>query len=917
MMSLSNIWGEIKKSKRVGIYVHFEDHRNGRSQTACLYPGKSYVNGCKLLLDSCQSDTELDLLFPKGTWVCFDAISQPGHEGSNPVHGQGRNEPSHSEEGGIAALDVEMPSHEPSIRRCEWLITMLWSGQNRPNEANLQNGYKFSKENEEFQQLVQYNLSDLSSNINLKISALKTHGTSWFVKHLKSLKSNAILPHPKICSNAQTSSGYIQSIHLPEGGIIRLSNGYEVFFHRGRTYSDTEYCALHCDLADFLSVGQNVSVTFVSNLDENGQEMYFTDIPVPWVALACFVNTSIQFDMPQILFEHLEKDQDKFFVAKIIRFDSPLDCRKEGGVAGGVAELLSFDESSSLAFSKERFQRSIITQPQVKQVRFHRSRLIHLGMSLGKADLRYFFSPYAFAMNIFYCHIRRIPEPDQLNGIQHEVSIGWKNSISFMHSTAQDVINVPTAKPDDSLFLPRLSSFQTIKFLSLVGLDVASYEHLLNGAHPPRGWSYPNHSCGRVIKLMPASTQNASVSRGFIMAESGQFMGQSLAFKKCQLRIYGFQVGGADLRRLLDLNDEVFFQVKSETIGNKVTPKITEVFIGCPSPTNGPLNSHRELNPEKFRQFLLFLDRRGLTMAEFFSIITEKNPIPLSFVPYPGEENRGTVIHLVRKNSVSHNQNQLNSSLAVGGVIRVDKGPKVGQLVYFHNRNCWVLGYNLRLADLSHIFIVGQKVSLEVSESSHTFDDILPEVSISLFATIVWTSKFRPRCVPIKTVPRSSHVENWLGKRNLDWDGFQRLILGRLPPVSEHWIAGKPGNMLQAYKSDISFKMSNRTDLANLPVFRHGQQAVRMCDIALDITSPDDIRLQSLIQDSGGAQMAFHLQRTLACALELYGKHDQEQNEFCDNLQMNINLKQHLKKRKERPRKDIGYQGSKKAKFSK
>ncbi|XP_059093220.1 uncharacterized protein LOC131888382 isoform X2 [Tigriopus californicus] len=835
-MSLSNVWGEIKKSKRVGIYVHFLG-QNGGSQTACLYPGKSYVNGCRLLLDACQSDAELSCLFPKGTWVCFDAIHQPGHEGDASFHQSNDNGSSHQTEEGQGSdgisplLEAENPAQDQSIRRCEWLITMLWSGPSKPNGENLKNGYDFAKENHEFQQLVQHNLSAMPSRpvpgTDFETSSA-TSQSNWFVKNLKLLKSTSILPHPDTDPNAQTSPGIIQSVHLPEGGIISLQNGYEVFCHRGRAYSGTRHCALHCDLSDFLAVGQNVSVTFVSNRDEHGQEVYFSDLPAPWVALACFVNTSIHLDVPRILFEHLDQDQDKFFVAKIISFDCPLNGEKEEGVAGGVAELLSFDELSSLAFSKERFQRSIVTQPKVKRVRFHRSRLIHLGMSLAKADLRYFFSPYAFAMNIFYCHIRQILEnTQQLDGIHHEVSIGWKNSISFLHSTAQDVINVPTAKPDDSLFLPRLASFQTIKFLSLVGLDVVSYENLLDGVHPPRGSSHLKHSFGRVVKLMPASTQNASVSRGFIMAESGTFMGQSLAFKKSQLQVFGFQVGGADLRRLLDLNDEVFFDTRNE----KNTPKITNVFIGCQSPTKHPFSAYSDLSRHQFRRFLLFLDRRGLTMSEFFGIISEKNPSALPFVPFPGEENRGTVIHLVR-NWVTHQkapleQNHSHASLAVGGVIRVDRGPSVGQLVYFHNRNCWVLGYNLRMADLSHIFIVGQKVSLEVSESSHSFDDILPGESIKLFATIVWTSKFRPRCVPIKTVPRSSHVENWLGKRNLDWDRFQRLILGCLPPVPEHWIVGKPGNMLQAYKSDISLKMSNRTDLVNLPVFRHGQQATR------------------------------------------------------------------------------------------
>ena len=46
-------------------------------------------------------------------------------------------------------------------------------------------------------------------------------------------------------------------------------------------------------------------------------------------------------------------------------------------------------------------------------------------------------------------------------------------------------------------------------------------------------------------------------------------------------------------------------------------------------------------------------------------------------------------------------------------MLQVDKGPLIGALVTFHRRNTWVLGYNMGKADLTNLFIEGQKVSLE------------------------------------------------------------------------------------------------------------------------------------------------------------------------------------------------------------
>ena len=78
-------------------------------------------------------------------------------------------------------------------------------------------------------------------------------------------------------------------------------------------------------------------------------------------------------------------------------------------------------------------------------------------------------------------------------------------------------------------------------------------------------------------------------------------------------------------------------------------------------------------------------------------------------------------------------------------------------------RNTWVLGYNMGKGDLTHLFIEGQKVSLEAVEISS--DDRKKYTGLPYQykhrATLVWTSKFRPRNDIDKTVPESVHVNNW------------------------------------------------------------------------------------------------------------------------------------------------------------
>merc|ERR1719167_1293289 len=58
--------------------------------------------------------------------------------------------------------------------------------------------------------------------------------------------------------------------------------------------------------------------------------------------------------------------------------------------------------------------------------------------------------------------------------------------------------------------------------------------------------------------------------------------------------------------------------------------------------------------------------------------------------------------------------------------------------------------------------------------------------------------------------------------------------------------------------------------LETLPVFRHGSEAVRICDEALSVMGPTDSRISRIIQSDQNAQMAFHIHKALGYALDEY-----------------------------------------------
>ena len=212
--------------------------------------------------------------------------------------------------------------------------------------------------------------------------------------------------------------------------------------------------------------------------NEQAEGAVFEDCPTSCVALLLYTGPRPEVSLLRHQpFPLAEDEKNKYLVAKIVKFDPP----GPTGVESGIAEILRPTDLNTLAFTKNSFKRYVDVESQLKFVRFHRAKIFHLGALQAQADLQYFFSSCAFGMNIFYCYAS--PMEDGGGGetfkgceITHSVCLGWKGSVSFLHTTGQGGLTLTPNTREDTLLYPRVFSFQSTKFLGREGLDIKTYE---------------------------------------------------------------------------------------------------------------------------------------------------------------------------------------------------------------------------------------------------------------------------------------------------------------------------------------------------------------------------------------------------------------------------------------------------------
>jgi len=885
---LNNISGTVFRAHRFGIYVSFQ--HEDKNEIGVLFPGKSFVNATNLLGDIVKTDQELGLLFPPGMPVCVDLVSQLRRLVPESGSSLGRE------------------SDKTEERKCGWVIMTLWLGDmaGKPDPTSLNDGTSFQSQNEGFRRRLDW----IASQVLLENPAVPEPlctTDNWFVNTIVMPRPTVALAHPDVAST-QGAVGSIQAIHRPHGGVVEVKRGdvtTTVFFHRSRVYLDGVHLSVTEDLGKILLPGMVVRVDYSPNETEDGP--FFEDCPSPNVAFLVYTGQRPQIpDIRYKTFPLTEDENNKYLVAQIISLDPP----GPTGVESGIAKIIKPTDQNTLAFTKNSFKRYVDVDSPVKLVRFHRSKIFHLGALQHKADLQYFFSSCAFGMNIFYCYATPVARKadswrfkDEV--VEHEVTLGWKGSVSFLHATGQGGLTLTPNTREDTLLYPRVFSFQSTKFLGREGMDIKTYEDIVEGHIPARG-TYLNGFASvegasgavsaRIHDILPPPS-NSGVSTGVVYVETGPYAGLKAYFDRSVCTAFGWSLEKSDLQYVIDLNEACFVKLEEgrEQEGGEIKLEVKALWIGWPPEYNSFKEPHEI--PDQFRhKFLLFLEAHNLTIKDFVHVIHGEKT-PRQFIPFRKDEMKGTVVRLDRgtkarvgfQNQQAKDMNRIHRDIgAVSGVIKVDKGPLIGTLVTFHRRNTWVLGYNMGKADLTHLFIEGQKVSLEAVEISA--DDRRKYTGLPYEykhrATLVWTSKFRPRNDIDKTVPESIHVNNWLRKRGLTWERFQQLIKGKLPIVPPQISCRHKSNMLRGGELEMMLgplesapgingdKPEDRQQqrLDEMPVYRHGPEATRICEESLSMTGPTDPRIFNIIRSDNNAQMAFHIHKALGYALEEYIK---------------------------------------------
>ncbi|QQP53025.1 Uncharacterized protein FKW44_005348, partial [Caligus rogercresseyi] len=722
-------------------------------------------------------------------------------------------------------MDVERPSLARSFHQLQmdWSVKRIWKGE---EEAAAELSWSQDKEDSFNRRLDKARERRLEPQAKGISDEELPEPETWFISLLSSPQ---FLPHPEEVPST-SAVGILSALLSPEGGLIQVKGGGPtVYFHRCRLFTSQKALKLSAatELKTVLKVGQELRLDYVPNKDDSGTPS--------WKASNKSTSHSVKF-----------LKEEKYFIARILSFDEP-----------GENGILRPTERNTNGYVKSTFKKMVNLDPAVKKVKFHRKELYHIGAPLCNADLRYFFSPYSYGLNIFFCHLSELKEVE--GEVTHEVSLGWRTSTSFLHSTGRGALTIPpTVKEDSLLSIKSLSQCNT-RFFGREGMDVPIYEQILEGRNVPYG-EYFNGNEGdicedyvpaRISEICFPPGKNEGVARGFCIVQTGAHKGKRVEFSRENMSVFGFKPSEkTDLQYFIVLNEPCF------------SVKVKDLWIGAPrsaflSDSDEGDMSYSLLTESARIKFFLFLESHDLSLKDFDEIITGRKG-PRRFLPLSRESNRGVVIQLER--ALSKGKGRRLDLGAVSGVIKVENGPLAGNYVTFHRKNTWVMGYNMLKADLTHIFQKGQKVYLEAEE--------LPSKEASRGPTPYEYKHLPAAQRPGAHFTRRQALSGLAQKRNLDAEKFQQLVNGKLPIVNGQF-AAKNGNNMLKYR-DLQDMACGRIQPDVLPVLRHGPEAARICEAALSTTGPNDSRIMDIIRNDDNAQMAFHIHKALGFALEHY-----------------------------------------------
>ena len=164
---------------------------------------------------------------------------------------------------------------------------------------------------------------------------------------------------------------------------------------------------------------------------------------------------------------------------------------------------------------------------------------------------------------------------------------------------------------------------------------------------------------------------------------------ENILFRRQVCSAYGYPLEKADLHKVLEQNEPVFVKVdtskpeEEKTAAKTKTPtkaqsdlKASAVWIGWPKKEGVDPPKLEDIPKEKRHKFLLYLGQHNLTFSVFLKCVEGDNGPERMFIPFRRDENKGTVVHLYR----NHKEKGKGETEAIGGYIRVNKGPLEGKL---------------------------------------------------------------------------------------------------------------------------------------------------------------------------------------------------------------------------------------------
>ena len=315
-VTLSNVRGTIFRAHRFGIYASFE--HGEKSEMGVLFPGKSFINGRRLLGDMFKTDQELSLLFSPGKTVFMDLVSQVSRlvPESGSSLGGGKSE----------------SAEKTEERKCGWVVSMLWfqDMDHKPCIDKLNSGDKLETENASIEECVEL-ISEQVMLEDEEVGVVEGEGLfSWFVVTIIMPRSNTALPHPDSATHKSVSAK-ILALHNPHGGLVECED-QEIFFHRSRVFINQQHLSITLALEELLSIDMEVMVDYIKT-----EESLFDESSYKFVALLVYVGERPNLsELRHKPFPLAEDEQNKYLVAKIIEFDPA----GNNGIESGFAEIL-------------------------------------------------------------------------------------------------------------------------------------------------------------------------------------------------------------------------------------------------------------------------------------------------------------------------------------------------------------------------------------------------------------------------------------------------------------------------------------------------------------------------------------------------------------------------------------------------